>query len=92
MGSTSKCQHEYPYFNSGVLLIDDFKWRSEGISMKLLDVFGSSDPERLVYADQDVLNTYFGDLGYLQLPLSLNYQYLFTGDAFFMPDGHMPLD
>jgi len=90
--NSEKCQPEYPYFNSGVLLIDDFKWRSEGISMRLLDAFESSDPERLIYADQDVLNTYFEDLGYLQLPLSLNYQYMFTGDAFFMPSGHMPLD
>lgn len=46
----------YGYFNAGVLLVNLSYWREHYISDKLLD-FISQYPERLLYWDQDALNS-----------------------------------
>ena len=46
----------YGYYNAGVLLVNLSYWREHYISDKLLD-FISQYPERLLYWDQDALNS-----------------------------------
>ncbi len=46
---------EYGYFNSGVLVIDLARWRSEDIFTRLTDYLGAN-ADKIVDADQDVLN------------------------------------
>jgi len=82
---------DYQYFNSGVLLIDDKKWRKENIQRRLLDVFVSADPKSLKYADQDILNLFFRDLGYMKMPLIYNYQYMATLSSVLAPE-EIPLE
>ncbi|MDY4281564.1 MAG: glycosyltransferase family 8 protein [[Pasteurella] mairii] len=43
-----------PYFNAGVLLINNAQWRKENIAEKLVDITWKYSG--LLYADQDVLN------------------------------------
>jgi lipopolysaccharide biosynthesis glycosyltransferase len=52
--------HYYPYINTGVLLLDLKKWRSENITDKLL-AYGNDNMERLKYVDQDIINPVIKD-------------------------------
>jgi lipopolysaccharide biosynthesis glycosyltransferase len=58
------------YFNAGVLLIDLHKWKQEQVRDQCL-AFADAHPERLQYADQDMLN-YVLVNKYKPLPLSWN--------------------
>jgi len=58
------------YFNAGVLLIDLAKWRRERVRDQCL-AFAEAHPERLQYADQDMLNYVLANK-YKPLPLSWN--------------------
>jgi lipopolysaccharide biosynthesis glycosyltransferase len=46
---------QYPYFNSGVMLVNIALWKTEGMSKKTLD-FIEKNPEKIHYWDQDALN------------------------------------
>ena len=78
------------YFNSGILLIDDKRWRAEGLQSLLLDILGKADPQILQYADQDILNLHFRKIGYAKLPVTYNYQYMATTRNVLAPDGISP--
>ncbi len=47
-----------PYFNSGVMLVNVAKWRSENALPRLID-FARANPEKLPSLDQDVINSVF---------------------------------
>jgi lipopolysaccharide biosynthesis glycosyltransferase len=76
---------ESGYFNSGVLLMDLESLRQVNLLENAL-IFMGSHPERLVYADQDVLNhQYQGN--WLRLDQRWNYQTMSSlDDHFFRPD------
>jgi len=44
-----------PYFNSGLMLIDGYKWRKKNISEKIIEYI-LKNPKSIEYADQDELN------------------------------------
>jgi lipopolysaccharide biosynthesis glycosyltransferase len=44
-----------PYFNSGVMLLNLDRWRSENIGRRALD-FAATNPQYIVYWDQCALN------------------------------------
>lgn len=69
---------EHKYFSAGNLLIDCEKWRAENITEKLFE-FEKNYRDRLLYADQDVMNICF-DNNYQPLPK--RYCYIFQ-DFFF---------
>jgi lipopolysaccharide biosynthesis glycosyltransferase len=46
---------QYPYFNSGVMLVNIDLWKTEDMSKKTLD-FIEKNPEKIHYWDQDALN------------------------------------
>jgi lipopolysaccharide biosynthesis glycosyltransferase len=46
---------EEPYFNSGVLLIDRWAWRSGGFEQRIMEVL-TREGHRLPWTDQDALN------------------------------------
>lgn len=77
----------YPYFNSGVLLINDQRWRSESIGNQLDSILQDSDPQELPCLDQDVLNLLFARLGYCVLPYTFNFQYQARLSSIFSPPG-----
>lgn len=81
---------KFKYFNSGVLIIDDDKWRNMGIQQSLLRILRDSDPQKLKYADQDLLNLYFRDAGYQEISQSFNYQYMAAIDKILV-DKSMPI-
>lgn len=60
----------WPYFNSGVLLIDRSEWESNAIGYGCLDLLRR---ENLRWGDQDALNAIVRDR-WLQLPLRWNVQ------------------
>lgn len=60
------------YFNAGVLLIDTKRWQENQISERAL-VFIEANPEKIRYADQDVLNHLLED-DWQVLDKSWNYQ------------------
>jgi lipopolysaccharide biosynthesis glycosyltransferase len=72
------------YFNSGVLLIDLPSWRQVDL-LEDASVFMKNHPERIIYADQDVLNNrYHGN--WLRLDKRWNYQTMDSlDDHFFDP-------
>lgn len=43
-----------PYFNAGVILINNAEWRKQNISEKAKEMYENN--KTLVYADQDILN------------------------------------
>jgi lipopolysaccharide biosynthesis glycosyltransferase len=57
-------------FNSGVLLLDLKKWRTEGIAGKVLD-FIKKNPGKIKFHDQDALNAVLVN-DWLQLPIKWN--------------------
>lgn len=61
---------QYGYFNSGVLIVDLARWRSEDIFTKLIDYLVAHH-EKIVDADQDVLNACLYDRR-LELPYIYN--------------------
>jgi lipopolysaccharide biosynthesis glycosyltransferase len=63
---------ESRYFNSGVLLINLVKWRSNNTSLKVID-FLIKYPERRLYNDQDGLNSVLHS-DWLRLPPVFNQQ------------------
>lgn len=58
-------------FNAGVLLIDAKKWREDQVTEKIWDLATTND-QALRFADQGLLNDYFGD-HYLHLDPKYNY-------------------
>ncbi len=69
---------EDSYFNAGVFLADLAWWRREKVPARCLDYYRTY-PERIVYNDQDLLNSVFhGDK--LLVPLKWNVQ-----DGFYRP-------
>ena len=48
------------YFNGGILLIDLEKWRNRGMSSMLVE-FIQSNPDKILWWDQDALNGVFGN-------------------------------
>lgn len=52
---TLNIPHQYPYFNSGIMLINLQKWQSENWTQKLIE-FISQNPEKLKFWDQDAFN------------------------------------
>lgn len=58
------------YFNSGVLVIDPRRWQEEGVLGQCLN-FARQHPERIQFADQDLLNYVLAGR-YKVLPLSWN--------------------
>lgn len=66
---------EYPYFNSGVLLINLSYWRKFNIGKQCLNYL-FSNYDKLSANDQDVLNAVLYDKTVL-LPITYNYQVLF---------------
>lgn len=69
---------EHKYFSAGNLLIDCKKWREENITEKLFEI-EKNYRDKLLYADQDVMNICF-DNNYQPLPK--RYCYIFQ-DFFF---------
>ena len=69
---------EHKYFSAGNLLIDCKKWREKNITEKLFDI-EKNYRDKLLYADQDVMNICF-DNNYQPLPK--RYCYIFQ-DFFF---------
>lgn len=45
----------FPYFNSGVLLVDLEKWRKSGVELSILD-YCAKNGDNLVASDQDAIN------------------------------------
>lgn len=60
------------YFNAGVLLIDVPRWREENITLQTLEL-AEKYQDKLLYADQDVLNLVFHQK-WKQLPKEYNVQ------------------
>ena len=58
---------DFPYFNSGVLLMNLRKWREENITEKLLKI-ALEIKENIDFPDQDVLNVYAFRNGFQKLP------------------------
>ena len=59
------------YFNAGVMFIDMKKWRIENTQNKLLDKLETLR-DRIVYWDQDVLNSFFNGQ-YMEINKNLNF-------------------
>lgn len=59
-----------PYFNSGVLLIDVGRWRTESVGQKCLDLLRRVSPR---WGDQDALNVVFNEQWH-ELPRRYNLQ------------------
>lgn len=72
------------YLNSGVLVIDLNVWRRRGTTAKLLDLL-MQQPERWLFADQDVLAVHFVD-GWTRLAPEYNCTH-----RFFFGDNRLPL-
>ena len=81
----------FNYFNSGVLFIDDRKWRAAHVQDHLLKIMQDSDPGQLKYPDQDILNIYFRRIGYKKVSCRLNYQYMVATDKILM-DSDIPIE
>lgn len=62
----------FPYFNSGVLLMDLDKWRENNISSKVIQ-FIQDYQDKIIWWDQDSLNAVLYDK-WLPLPLKWNQQ------------------
>lgn len=63
--------HMKPYFNAGLMLIDNDKWRENGVQQDLFNL--TSHYHNLQYADQDILNIHFQNK-WLHLHPAYNYQ------------------
>lgn len=61
------CQLDAPYFNSGVMVIDRNEWIARSISEKLI-AFANENKDKLITADQTVLNAIFYKEGFARLP------------------------
>ncbi|MGX2971067.1 glycosyltransferase [Helicobacter sp. T3_23-1059] len=62
----------HKYFNAGVLLINIKKWRENNVSNLILqNVIENKD--RIQMADQDVLNLFFNNNQYKELPIKYNF-------------------
>lgn len=73
-------QGDFPYINSGVLVIDLDAWRDNDVEFRLLD-YARQHTETIKYPDQDAINAVLRDHIAL-LPLEWNSQYL---DARYTP-------
>ena len=62
---------DFPYFNSGVLLVNLKKWREDNITEKLLAI-ADEIKENIDFPDQDVLNVYAFRNGFQKLPEGWN--------------------
>lgn len=62
--------HMKPYFNAGLMLVDNDKWREHGVQQ---DLFSLNAHYRFFYGDQDALNVYFQNK-WLKLNPAYNYQ------------------
>lgn len=76
----NRIEHSYPpqfpnmkpYFNAGLMLIDNEKWQQHNVQQDLFDLTTNYGGQ-LRYADQDVLNIYFKNK-WLQINPAYNYQ------------------
>ena len=67
--------HDF-YFNSGVMLVNGARWRSDKVLASLMD-FARKNPDKLPSVDQDVLNSVFrGQI--LNIGYEWNWQALFV--------------
>lgn len=89
--SRHSSEEQFPYFNSGILLIDDSKWRHHDVVASLEDILARTDPRKLTCLDQHLLNVHFQRVGYHVLPCQYNYQYLATIDDVVCP-AELPLE
>ena len=64
------------YFNAGVMIINYKKWKKDNLTKKLITKMKSLS-SKIVFWDQDVLNSYF-DSAYLELDNNLNYNLYLT--------------
>lgn len=76
--------HELPYFNSGVLLMNLDEWRKTNIEKTLVN-FINSHPEKILYWDQDVLNYCF-QKKWIQLSYNWNVTHFFFFPEKFPPE------
>ena len=69
---------KYPYYNSGVLLINLKKWRKESIGSKILEFYKKNN-KKMFAPDQDALNCFLKDQIYTLSPTynfcNIFYQY-----------------
>ena len=69
---------KYPYYNSGVLLINLKKWREENIGNKIIDFYRKNN-KKMFAPDQDALNCFLKDEIYTLSPkynfYNIFYQY-----------------
>lgn len=64
---------DYPYFNSGLLLMNLDYWRSHNLAAKCVE-FIAENPERCLYPDQDALNHILAGKT-VYLPYRYNFQH-----------------
>jgi lipopolysaccharide biosynthesis glycosyltransferase len=62
---------DFPYFNSGVLVMNLRKWREDKITEKLLPI-AVEIKDNIDFPDQDVLNVYAHRNGFMELPEGWN--------------------
>jgi lipopolysaccharide biosynthesis glycosyltransferase len=68
---------KHKYFNSGILILNCDKWRTEKITDKLINRAKESKI-KLRYPDQDLLNIYFDNNNYVPFDAIYNYQPAFS--------------
>lgn len=64
---------DYPYFNSGVLLINLERWRTDDVEGRIFK-FIKANPQALKLLDQTILNITLQDFR-LELPIKYNFQF-----------------
>lgn len=70
------------YFNAGLLLINNKKWREDNIEQKLFD-YALNPKHKIVYQDQDILNEVLKEhIFYLDLKWNLQHDAIFYKDSY----------
>ena len=75
------------YFNAGVLMIDRVAWNQHKVDDIIDKIANKESVQDLQYADQDILNICFQNLGYKSLGIRYNYQYMQTVNDIENPPG-----
>ena len=75
----------HPYFNSGILLIDDRQWRQQCLGHLLRNQLQQAESKDLISMDQEILNRHFRQVGYQVLPYSVNCQAMATLSDLLLP-------
>lgn len=73
------------YFNAGTLIINDKSWRECLTSDTMKSILLATSPDKLTYADQDILNIHFSKHGYAPIGYEYNYQFMATLDSILAP-------